>query len=222
MFIILSCSDIGVGLSSVPMSSLPLFIKNFDALCMLSPILRFFYYIPYSFSWSVLTIAALDRVLIIAKEYMYKKHVTMKHLYGLTTFSLLMNLIMAIAVAMDGEILEGLSFTMRYTQTVGEVFFIIVTIVAYMYLVYFVRSKSREIANQRYGGIKIDKKLLMTIAYTYICLVTFTFPYFAERVAHFILQTVNPLMSMNLKFWGKISVYSNSYTNALIIVYNSQ
>ena len=96
---------------------------------------------------------------------------------------------MAIAVAMDGEILEGLSFTMRYTQTVGEVFFIIVTIVAYMYLVYFVRSKSREIANQRRGGIKIDKKLLMTIAYTYICLVIFTFPYFAERVAHFILQT---------------------------------
>lgn len=104
MFIILSCSDIGVGLSSVPMSSLPLFIKNFDALCMLSPILQFFYYIPYSFSWSVLTIVALDRVLIIAKEYMYKKHVTMKDLYGLTTFSLLMNLIIAIAVAMDGEI----------------------------------------------------------------------------------------------------------------------
>ena len=43
MFIILSCSDIGVGLSSVPMSSLPLFVKNFDALCMLSPILRFFF-----------------------------------------------------------------------------------------------------------------------------------------------------------------------------------
>lgn len=81
----------------------------------------------------------------------------MKHLYGLTTFSLLMNLIMAIAVAMDGEILEGLSFTMRYTQTVGEVFFIIVTIVAYMYLVYFVRSKSREIANQRRGGIKLTR-----------------------------------------------------------------
>lgn len=118
--------------------------------------------------------------------------------------------------------LEGLSFTMRYTQTVGEVFFIIVTIVAYMYLVYFVRSKSREIANQRRGGIKIDKKLLMTIAYTYICLVIFTFPYFAERVAHFILQTVNPLMSMNLKFWGRILVYSNSYTNAMIIVYNSR
>ena len=62
----------------------------------------------------------------------------------------------------------------------------------------------------------------MTIAYTYICLVIFTFPYFAERVAHFILQTVNPLMSMNLKFWGRILVYSNSYTNAMIIVYNSR
>ena len=163
MFIILSCSDIGVGLSSVPMSSLPLFVKNFDALCMLSLILRFFFYIPYSFSWSVITIVALDRVLIITQGYRYKKYVTMKHLYGLITFSLLINLIMAITVAMDGELLEGLSFAMRYTQMVGEVFFIIVTIVAYMYLAYFLRSKSREIANRRHGGIKIDKKLSMTV-----------------------------------------------------------
>ena len=87
----------------------------------------------------------------------------MKHLYGLTTFSLSINLIMAITVAMDGELLEGLSFAMRYTQMVGEVFFIIVTIVAYMYLAYFLRSKSREIANPRHGGIKIDKKLSMTV-----------------------------------------------------------
>ena len=157
MFIILSCSNIGVGLSSVPISSLPLFIKNFDVLCMLSPILRFFFYIPYSFSWSVITIVALDRVLIIAKGYRYKKHVIMKNLYGLTIFSLLMNLIMAITVAMDGELLEGLSFAMRYTQTVGEVFLIIVTIVAYMYLVYFVCSKSREIANQRLAELKLTR-----------------------------------------------------------------
>ena len=147
MFIILSCSDIGVGLSSVPMSFLPLFVKNFDALCMLSLILRFFFYIPYSFSWSVITIVALDRVLIITQGYRYKKYVTMKHLYGLITFSLLINLIMAITVAMDGELLQGLSFAMRYTQMVGQVFFIIVIIVAYMYLAYFLRSKSQEIAN---------------------------------------------------------------------------
>ena len=87
----------------------------------------------------------------------------MKHLYGLTTFSLSINFIMAITVAMDGELLEGLSFAMRYTQMVGEVFFIIVTIVAYMYLAYFLRSKSREIANRRHRGIKIDKKLSMTV-----------------------------------------------------------
>ena len=41
MFIILSCSDIGVGLLSVPMMSLPLFIKDFHNLCQLSPILKF-------------------------------------------------------------------------------------------------------------------------------------------------------------------------------------
>ena len=64
MFIILSCSDIGVGLVSVPMMSLPLFIKDFQALCQLSPILKFLNYIPYGFSWFLITLIALDRVFL--------------------------------------------------------------------------------------------------------------------------------------------------------------
>lgn len=73
----------------------------------------------------------------------------MKNLYYITTSVILLNLIIAIKVVMDGEILEGISFVVRYTQFFGEVFFIIITIVAYMNLFYFSRLKSREIANQR-------------------------------------------------------------------------
>lgn len=47
VFIILSCYDIGVGLLSVPVtSSLPLFLRDWELLCTLSPLLRFFNYIP--------------------------------------------------------------------------------------------------------------------------------------------------------------------------------
>ena len=182
MFIILSCSGIGVGLSSVPASSLPLFVKNFDALCMLSSILIFFGYIPYSFSWSVIIIIALDRVLLITKRYIYKKYFQITHLYCPKTYVLLLNPILAITVALDGEFLEVISFVVRYKQTVSETFFIIITIIAFMYLFYFVQLKSRETANNRHGGIDFDKKLMITITYTYICLLFFTFPYFAERI----------------------------------------
>ena len=39
-----------------------------------------------------LLIVTFDGVLIITKGYIYKKYITMKHLYGLTTFFLLTNL----------------------------------------------------------------------------------------------------------------------------------
>ena len=95
---------------------------------------------------------------------------------------LFVNTILAITVALDGEFLKEISFVVRYKQTVSETFFIIITIIAFMYLFYFVQLKSRDTTNNRHGGIDFDKKLMITITYTYICLLFFTFPYFPERI----------------------------------------
>ena len=112
MFIILSCSGIGVGLVSVPMS-LPLFIKDFRALCQLSPIFKFLDYIPYGFSWCLITLIALDRVLIVTKGYVYKKYVTIKDLYWITALALPLSLTLAMKVATKGEFLKRKSFVAR-------------------------------------------------------------------------------------------------------------
>ena len=102
---------------------------------------------------------------------------------------------------MEGEYLEEISFVVRYnTLITGEVLFIIITIVAYMYLFYFVRLKSQEIANARHGRIDFDKKLMMSIIYTYICLLVFTCPYFVEKVSCSIFPVVDSLMERNMQF----------------------
>ena len=62
-----------------------------------------------------------------------------------------------------------------------------------MYLFYFVRLKPKETANRRHGGIDFDKKLMITITYTYICLLFFTFPYFAERIVNFVFPQIDPV-----------------------------
>ena len=95
---------------------------------------------------------------------------------------LFVNTILAITVALDGEFLKEISFVVRYKQTVSETFFIIITIIAFMYLFYFAQLKSRDTTNNRHGGIDFDEKLMITITYTYICLLFFTFPYFPERI----------------------------------------
>ena len=219
MFIILSCSDIGVGLVSVPMLSLPLFIKDLHALCQFSSMIKFFVYTPYGFSWFMVIIIALDRVLVVTKGYIYKKYVTMKHLYCLTVFSLLLHLTVTIKVTIKGEFMKRNSFVMRCIQISFELCFIIITIVAYMYLFYFVRSKSRQITTTRHGGIDFDRNLMMTITYTYVCLLLFTFPYFARRTLMFFFPVMNPKIERNVQYWGGILVFSNSYANAIIILY---
>ena len=171
----------------------------------------------------MIIIIALDRVLLITKRYIYKKYITIKHLYCITIFAQFLNLTLAINLVMEGEYLEEISFVVRYnTLITGEVLFIIITIVAYMYLFYFVRLKSQEIANARHGRIDFDKKLMMSIIYTYICLLVFTCPYFVEKVSCSIFPVVDSLMERNMQFWGAILVYSNSYANACIIFYNSR
>ena len=74
MFTILSSSDFGVGLISVPVVSLMLFITDCDILNVLSPAVECFALFPYGFSWALIVIVALDRVLIITKGHIYKKN----------------------------------------------------------------------------------------------------------------------------------------------------
>ena len=132
MFIILSCSDIGVGLLSVPMMSLPLFIKDFHTLCQLSPILKFLDYIPYCFSWCLITLITLDRVLILTK-----------HLYWIVVLTLLLRLTLAMKVATEGEFLKRNSLVVRCSHLSFELCFIFITVVVYMYYILFVQGHGR-------------------------------------------------------------------------------
>ena len=199
MFIILSFSDIGVGLINVPMMALILFIKDFHALCQLSPILKFFTYVPYGFSWFMIIIIALDRVLVVTKGYIHKTYVTIKHLYYLTTFCLLSVSIMSLIFSLKSEFMGRNPFVVGCIGISLESCWIIITSVTYMYLFYFVRSRSGKIANTRHSGNKFDKKLMMTITYTFICLLVFTLPYFTKIAVTSFFPVIDPEIERNIQ-----------------------
>ena len=219
VFIILSCSDIIVGLFSVPIISLPLFIRNFDTLGFtMFLIWNFSAYFPYCFSWTLIIIIAIDRVLIITKGYIYTKYVPMKVLYRVIIFCLLF--ILAIVILTIAEkITKYNSRIMIYVQLALEICFIIITVVAYIYLFFFVQSKSRKIRNKRHGGINFNKNLTMTVTYTYICLLFFTLPHFVLIAILHSGAVKDVRVSVNVFYWGIILPYSNSYANAFIILY---
>ena len=110
----------------------------------------------------------------------------------------------------------------------GEMFASVIWIVFHfhnrcgIYVLYFVRSRSRKISNGRHSGSNFNKKLMKTITYTYICLLLLTVSYFVRDVVSFIFPRRDLKIERNVQYWLKILVFSNSYANAFIILHNSQ
>ena len=150
---------------------------------------------PCRFSATLIMIVALDRVFIITKAQVYKKYITMKVLYWIIMLCLLLNIVM-VALCIMEITLELISSTVIHILLSGELCFIFIIIMVYIYLFHFVRSNTRKIANKRHGGINFNisntrkvankrhgginfnKKLMMTITYIYICLLVFILPHF--------------------------------------------
>ena len=108
-------------------------------------------------------IIALDRVLFVRKNMFI---VIIKHLYWITALALLLSLTIVMKVATECEILKRNPFVGRCIQISYEMCFTIITIVAYLYLFYFARLRSRMMLNARHSGIVFDQKLIMTMNYT--------------------------------------------------------
>ena len=109
--------------------------------------------------------------------------VTIKHSYCITALALLLSLTMGMKVTTECEFLKRSSFVPRCIHISFEMCFTIRTIVAYLYLFYFVCSKSRRMLNAQHSGIVFDQKLMMTLNQTNICLLLFTIPYFVRDVS---------------------------------------
>ena len=175
------------------------------------------------FSWTMVIIIAVDRVLMITKGHTYGKYVTMNVLYGVITFILLKDLVTSLYIAFDADYMSPIDSFIQYFQIFVEITFILITITVYIYLFYFVRSRSTIMANSRHGGTNFNKRLLLTVSYTFICLLVFTLPQFAGViVVPFVGTTNDPVFQRNLYYWQLIFIYSNSFANALILLYNNR
>ena len=138
MFIILSCSDTGVGLFSIPMMSLELFTCDLEAGRMLFLLLEFLIPFPLTFSTILIMIIALDRVFIITRARVYKKYITIKVLYCIIIICLLLNFVILTLYVMEIT-MELSSFKVVHILLLsGELCFIFIIIMAYIYLYIFI------------------------------------------------------------------------------------
>lgn len=222
LFIILSLSDVCVGLVSIPVLSFPLFIRDLNLVCKLSPLLLFFLFTPFIFSWFMVIVISVDRVLMITKGHNYKKIMTMKVLYGIVAILIVKDVSLSLYMSFNDTFLQETSKFILYSQFICEIVAIGVTVVVYLYLLFFVRSKSKALSKSKHGGHNVNKKLLNTVVCIFICLLIFTLPQFAGMALAEIIEIKNPIIFRNITYWQWILVYSNCYANAFILLYNSK
>ena len=109
-FIILSCSDIGVGLFSIFFISIPFSKWNVSAInYMHGSIWIFTACFPYSFLWILVVTIALDKASSVPKGQIYKNCTTMKVLYRVITICLLFVLAIVILLARRHNSFKGYS-----------------------------------------------------------------------------------------------------------------
>ena len=228
LFILLSLSDMGVGAFTVPLLSLQTFSLKQDVICFLHRAMIFFTYYPYSFSWFMVIIIAIDRCLIITKFNSDGKYVTNRVLYIFIGF-FFVAIICGVIVVISGEDFSLYSRKISVIfifQTVLELLFIFTTTALYAYLLYYVRGKVGKFSNssRRHCQQSYSSQLTKSIFLIYLCLVLFTLP----QVIGLLVRLCNPSAKpshttiRNKYSWLVLSLYSNSYANAVILLYMSR
>ena len=216
LFIILSISDIGVGLLKLPSLGLHSVCITFFTcspwMVYLTVAANVF---PY-FSYTVTTIIAVDRLLVIRFNYKYKKIVTVGrlkifvafcffasightcfHIYGISLIPLLIVYACIVAIAP------------------------IICIAAYAYLLFYVQRHSSTMSHCKVSGKNNDKRLYKTLLLILVFQLILSFPW-TFIVINYILDYIPRCTLFLVVTWFQLLLFSHSFVIGTIYLINQR
>ena len=159
--------------------------------------------------------------LMITKGDMYGKYVTEKVLYSAVAIFFGKDIVTSIYMASgDGIRISSIKPDVFHVlQILVELFFILLTTALYGYLLYYVRKREKLFdTNARHGKCSYSKQLTRSIAYIFFCLIFFTLPQFIGMLLPIYFKFRSSIVIRNKFCWELLSLYSNSYANAAILL----
>ena len=217
LFVALSISDFFLGIISVPTIILDIFRSEglliFKLHCK---IYRYLSYTPTGITWSLAIFIALDRCFFILYDIKYESRVTKRRLFWILIFIVAFNLFTSAMISVS----DNYSSIQIYGSTFSATL-ITLTVVAYIRLLWFVYYKQRQIkANKRYKTKTINR-LTRSIMYIFICQIGCILP---STVIMAINRSSGSYEDRVIKnkwnYWTKALVFSNSFFNSLILLFN--
>ena len=222
IFIILSVSDIAVGLLSLPVLGIFWYFQQNqpDIPFVISALQIFFGDFPYLFSFLITMVIALDRLFVVTLQQKYKNIVMGKVLKLAIAVLFLLTLSYTSVVSyymllIDKDnigLIDTLSIGYNSACVIGE----IIMICAYFYILFFTRKKFNEIHISKHCHIKKNgRRLTKTIMFIFITQSLFNLPN-----SMFWLIPLNLPIQLKASPWLSITRNFQCFCNALIFLMN--
>ena len=221
LFIILSISDIGVGLLSQPLLLIqPLCDCKFKCSETTFSMIMFFTLFPYNFSYIVTTIVAVDRLLIVTLQQYYEHFVTKRTLKN----------IVAICLALCTGFYFCYTYYMHEVNAafIHNILFInaainmtlsCIVITGYAYILCFVYCKSNAMSQCRNNRNKVSKKLTKTVLSIFISQTICIVPHYFLLTG---MQLENVQLSIYLRSWFYMLRNNQCFCNGIILLLNQK
>ena len=231
-FIILSASDIGVGLFSVPMLGVR---WNFERTWQNMPYTAsiastFFEYFPYNFSCVFTAAIAVHRLVLIRLCPKYKNLFTTKILKSIAIILFLISFTISSILTIplyNEQTRRNIPFWVYYTLY-GSLIIIgtlctVAVIVTHLYILYFtLRRPDLKIVKKNRSKNYNQKRLTNTVSYICISQLICVIPFLLFRLVDLNGRSIPNKLYADVHPWLGILVYSQCFCNALIILKNKK
>ena len=230
-FIILSISDIGVGLFSVPLTGIYWYYgrtsQNMPYVARIGQ--TFFSYFPFSFSCLFTTVIAIDRLIVIRLSAKYKNLFTPKRLKVIAIILFLISAIISSTFTIRTYSIESrryitiwVPYILDYFLMITGTFCTVVVILTHLYVLYFaLRRSDLKILRNNYSRNYIWRRLTNTITCICISQSICVIPYLLLRIVS-LNSRIHSKLVLDIEPWLGILLYSQCFCNALIILRNKK
>ena len=230
-FVILSISDIAVGLFSLPLTGIDWYYgrisQNMPYIARVAK--NFFLYFPFSFSCLFTTVIAIDRLIVIRLSPKYKNSITPKRLKVIAIILFLTSAIISSTFTIWTYSMQSRRYITIWVYYILYFFMLIagtlctvVVILTHSYVLYFVLRRSdltilRNNYSRNYNWRRLTNTIICICISQSICVI----PYLLFRIV--VLHSRIPLkLILDINPWLSILAYSQCFCNALIILKNKK
>ncbi|XP_057312367.1 QRFP-like peptide receptor [Hydractinia symbiolongicarpus] len=235
IFLIVSASDIFVGLLSIPMILLRISISDIFTLCHLMPVVEFFAVFPCGLSIWLTAYLSIERYLLLIHPIIYRKCIKSSRSISLTAFVCISIIFyaafvsyrthQAITLVSISQVINKRKFldkVPQFLQWSAEVLFIVGSALINFKLYIHVRKEARNMKGNRHCKSAPSDALNMAIGRIIFAMIICELPHITLTFLDLFYIIDTKELKLRVVYWVLLLLYCRGFLNAVILLRSSK